>query len=62
MRPARENAGADTPFPLIKETRPLPLRDAGALRTQIDEREVQTMNSYNQTSNLTEVSRYESIR
>lgn len=62
MRPAREKAGADTPFPPIKETRPLPFRDAGALRTQIDEREVQTMNPYNQTNNLAEVSRYESIR
>ena len=40
MRPARENVGADTPFPLIKETRPLPLWDAEVIRTHIEEREV----------------------
>lgn len=28
MQPAKEMAGADIPFPLIKETRPQPLRDA----------------------------------
>ena len=33
MQPAKESAGADTPFPLIKETRPLPLRDAGVIST-----------------------------
>ena len=44
MRPARENAGADTPFPLIKETRPLPLWDAEVIRTHIEEREVSVWN------------------
>ena len=39
MRPARENAGADTPFPLIKETRPLPLRDAGVISTYYKDQE-----------------------
>ncbi len=39
-----------------------PLRDAEMIRTQTDEREVQTMNPYNQTNNLAEVSQYESIR
>lgn len=62
MQPARETAGADIPFPLIKETRPSPLRDAEALSTQTDEREVQHMNLNDQTKNPTEVSQYESIR
>ena len=33
MQPARETAGADIPFPLIKETRPSPLRDAEVIST-----------------------------
>ena len=33
MQPAREYTGADIPFPLIKETRPLPLRDAEVIST-----------------------------
>ena len=44
MQPTRDIAGADIPFPLIKETRPQPLRDAEALSTQTDESEVQHMN------------------
>ena len=39
MRPARENAGADTPFPLIKEMRPLPLRDAEVISTDYEDKE-----------------------
>ena len=39
MRPTRENAGADTPFPLIKETRPLPLRDAEVISTHYKDHE-----------------------
>ena len=39
MQPARENAGADTPFPLIKETRPLPLRDAEVISTHYKDHE-----------------------
>ena len=35
----RENAGADTPFPLIKETRPLPLRDAEVISTHYTDKE-----------------------
>ena len=62
MQPAKETAGADIPFPLIKETRQTPLRDAGALSTQTDESEVQHMNLNDQTKNPTEVSQYESIR
>ena len=62
MQPAKETAGADIPFPLIKETRPKPLRDAEALSTQTDESEVQHMNLNDQTKNPTEVSQYESIR
>lgn len=62
MHPAKETAGADIPLPMIKEMRPQPLRDAEALSTQTDEREVQHMNLNDQTKNPTEVSRYESIR
>ena len=36
----RGNADADIPFPLIKETRPLPLWDAEVIRTYFEEREV----------------------
>ena len=35
----RGNADADIPFPLIKETRPLPLWDAEVIRTYFEERE-----------------------
>lgn len=62
MQPTRDIAGADIPFPLIKETRPQPLRDAEALSTQTDESEVQHMNLNDQTKNPTEGSLYESIR
>ena len=39
MQPAKESAGADTPFPLIKETRPLPLRDAEVISTDYTDQE-----------------------
>ena len=39
MQPARETAGADISFPLIKETRPLPLRDAEVRRTHYTDHE-----------------------
>ena len=39
MQPARDTAGADIPFPLIKETRPLPLRDAEVRRTHYTDHE-----------------------
>ena len=39
MQPARETAGADIPFPLIKETRPSPLRDAEVRRTHYTDHE-----------------------
>ena len=39
MQPAIETAGADIPFPLIKETRPLPLRDAEVISTDYEDKE-----------------------
>ena len=55
MRPAKENAGADIPFPLIKETRPLPLRDAGVISTHYTDHErIQKMKTqpYTNTNEL----------
>lgn len=51
----KENAGADTPFPLIKETRPLPLRDAGVISTHYTDYErIQNMKTqtYSNTQEL----------
>ena len=39
MQPARETAGADIPFPLIKETRQMPLRDAEVISTHYTDHE-----------------------
>ena len=55
MRPAKENTGADTPFPLIKETRPQPLRDAEVISTHYTDHErIQNMKTqtYSNTQEL----------